>query len=76
MRTARAPSGDSAFAAAVAAYGQLLRGDTNMGGFGFADARRLAQRANVGDYWRREFVQLTEMAERHQQLALGGASGK
>jgi Ca-activated chloride channel family protein len=76
VRTARAPGGDSAFAAAVAAYGQLLRGDTNMGSFSIADARRLAQSARVDDYWRREFFQLTELAERHQQLALGGASGK
>lgn len=76
VRSARAPSGDSAFAAAVAAYGQLLRGDTNMGRFGFADARALAQRASLDNWWRREFVQLTELAERHQQLALGGASGK
>jgi Ca-activated chloride channel homolog len=76
VRSARAPSGDTAFAAAVAAYGQLLRGDTNLNGFSFADSRRLAQRARVDDFWRREFVRLTELAERHQQLALGGASGK
>ena len=37
---ARPASGDMAFAAAVAAYGQLLRGDTNLRGFSFADARR------------------------------------
>ena len=76
VRTARAPSGDSAFAAAVAAYGQLLRGDSHMGRFGFADARALAQRASLDSWWRREFVRLTELAERQQQLALGGASGK
>jgi Ca-activated chloride channel family protein len=76
VRSARAPSGDTAFAAAVAAYGQLLRGDNHLNGFSFADSRRLAQRARTDDYWRREFVRLTELAERHQQLALGGASGK
>ena len=37
-------TGDTAFAAAVAAYGQLLRGDTNLGDFSFADARALAER--------------------------------
>ncbi|HEY0326626.1 MAG TPA: VWA domain-containing protein, partial [Allosphingosinicella sp.] len=42
IRTARAPAGDTAFASAVAAYGQLLRGDTNLGRFSFADARALA----------------------------------
>ncbi len=76
VRTARAPVGDTAFAAAVAAYGQLLRGDSNLNGFSFADSRRLAQRARTDDYWRGEFVRLTELAERQQQLALGGASGK
>ena len=62
---------ERAAAGAVAAYGQLLRGDTNLGRFGFADARRLAERARLDDYWRREFVRLTELAER-QQLAGGG----
>jgi Ca-activated chloride channel family protein len=63
MATARAPSGDTAFAVAVAAYGQLLRGDTNLGRFTFADARRLAERAPMGDWWRREFVRLAQAAE-------------
>ena len=63
IRSARAPAGDTAFAAAVAAYGQLLRGDTNLGRFTFADARVLAQRARLGDYWRREFVRLIDAAE-------------
>lgn len=71
IRSARAPAGDSAFAAAVAAYGQLLRGDTNMGRFTFADARMLAERGAGDDFWRREFVGLTQLAER-QRLAMGG----
>jgi len=70
-RTARAPSGDTAFVVAVAAYGQLLRGDTNLADFSFADARRLAQRSRLDDYWRREFIALTELAER-QRFAGGG----
>jgi Ca-activated chloride channel family protein len=74
--SARAPVGDMAFVAAVAAYGQLLRGDTNLGSFGFADARRLAERASLDDFWRREFVQLAGLADQRRQLALGGASGK
>jgi Ca-activated chloride channel family protein len=65
IRTARAPTGDTAFAAAVAAYGQLLRGDTNLGRFSFAEARALAGRARARDFWRREFITLTEAAERH-----------
>lgn len=71
LRRAQAPAGDTAFVAAVAAYGQILRGDTVMNGFTFADARRLAERARLDDFWRREFVRLTELAER-QQLAGGG----
>jgi Ca-activated chloride channel homolog len=63
---ARAPAGDFAFIAAVAGYGQLLRGDTNLGDFSFADARAMAA-ANAGrNYWRQEFVRLTELAERHR----------
>jgi Ca-activated chloride channel family protein len=66
VASARPPQGDSAFAAAVAGYGQLLRGDTNMGNFSFADARRLAEPTAGGNYWRREFVRLTELAERQR----------
>jgi Ca-activated chloride channel family protein len=66
VRGARAPAGDSAFVAAVAAYGQLLRGDTNMGRFTFADARALAAPVAGGNYWRREFVSLVDLAGRRQ----------
>jgi Ca-activated chloride channel family protein len=68
---ARAPQGDVAFIAAVAAYGQLLRGDTNMGRFTFADARALAARHAGENYWRREFVTLLDLAGR-RRLAMGG----
>jgi Ca-activated chloride channel family protein len=73
VASARAPRGDSAFAAAVAAYGQRLRGDPWLGQFGFADARRLAQGAAGGDWWRREFLRLTELAEQH--AVKGAAAG-
>jgi len=66
VESARPPVGDSAFAAAVAGYGQLLRGDTNLGRFSFADVRRLAEPEAGGNYWRREFVRLTELAERRR----------
>jgi len=69
--TARPPSGDFAFIAAVAGYGQLLRGDTNLGRFGFADVRALAAPTAGRNYWRREFVALTELAER-RRLAMSG----
>ncbi len=71
IAAARPPAGDSAFAAAVAGYGQLLRGDTNLGRFSFADARRLAEPAAGQNYWRREFVRLTALAERRQLASAG-----
>ncbi|MEQ8771466.1 MAG: DUF3520 domain-containing protein, partial [Erythrobacter sp.] len=61
FRSARAPSGDFAFASSVAAFGQLLRGDTLMNGFSFADTRALA--GEQDDYWRQEFLKLTELAD-------------
>ena len=57
---ARPPSGDMAFAVAVAAYGQKLRGDTYLGRYDFADIRRLA--GTPTGYWRSEFVKLAELA--------------
>ena len=53
--------GDMAFAVAVAGFGQKLRGDTYLGGFGFTDIRALA--GTQDDYWRQEFVKLTQLAE-------------
>ena len=76
IASARAPTGDSAFAAAVAAYGQLLRGDTNLGRFSFADARLLASRANMDDYWREEFLGLTRLAQRQRFAGGDGKSGE
>ena len=61
---ARAPGGDMAFVTAVAAFGQLLRGDTYLGDFDFGDIRQLASRSGRSrDYWRSEFFGLTELAE-------------
>jgi Ca-activated chloride channel family protein len=72
IASARAPRGDSAFAAAVAGYGQLLRGDANLGRFTFADARRLAEAGAGDNYWRREFLRLTELAERQRFASADG----
>jgi Ca-activated chloride channel homolog len=60
ITTARAPQGDMAFATAVAAFGQKLRGDKYLGNFGFSDIRRLAGAPK--NYLREEFVKLTEIA--------------
>ncbi len=72
IANARPAAGDTAFAAAVAAYGQLLRGDTRLNGFSFADARRLAAAGAGGNYWRREFIGLTELAQRHRFASADG----
>jgi Ca-activated chloride channel family protein len=61
LDTSLPPQGDMAFAAAVAAFGQKLRGDTRLGNLNFADIRHLA--GNPDGYWRQEFVKLTELAE-------------
>jgi Ca-activated chloride channel family protein len=66
------PKGDAAFAAAVAAYGQKLRGDPWLGDFTFADVRRLASNGNTRDWWRQEFLRLAELAERQGR---DGSSG-
>ncbi|MGB3797966.1 MAG: YfbK domain-containing protein, partial [Alteraurantiacibacter sp.] len=61
LANARPARGDMAFAAAVAAYGQALRGDTLLGNFGYDDAVSLAGRQD--GYWREEFLQLAALAE-------------
>ncbi|TIX50615.1 vWA domain-containing protein [Alteraurantiacibacter aquimixticola] len=61
MDRAGTARGDMAFASAVAAYGQILRGDTLLNGFGFDDTVELAGRQD--GYWREEFVQLAQLAD-------------
>ncbi|WP_439540812.1 vWA domain-containing protein [Sphingomonas sp.] len=60
LRTAAAPSGDMAFATAVAALGQKLRGDKYLGGYSYAAIRGLA--GNPQGYWRNEFLKLAQLA--------------
>ncbi|WP_302053766.1 vWA domain-containing protein [Sphingomonas tagetis] len=60
LRTAGAPSGDMAFACAVAAFGQKLRGDKYLGRYSYADIRGLA--GNPQGYWRNEFLKLAQLA--------------
>lgn len=54
------PRGDFAFATAVAAFGQVLRGDNLMNGFTHEDIGTLA--GNQDNYWRQEFIQLNALA--------------
>ncbi len=65
LSTRRAPQGDFAFAAAVAAYGQKLRADPLMGNFGFDDIQKLA--GPQDNYWRQEFVRLAAVADSMQR---------
>ncbi len=58
--SAAAPTGDMAFAAAVAAFGQKLRGDKYLGDYSFADIRALA--GDADGYWRQQFLKLTQLA--------------
>ncbi|MEP3051033.1 MAG: VWA domain-containing protein [Erythrobacter sp.] len=60
MMRARAPRGDFAFASAVAAYGQILRGDELMMGFDHDDVGELA--GTQDNFWRQEFIQLNSLA--------------
>ena len=57
---AAAPSGDFAFAASVAAFGQLLRGDELMMGFDHGDVSLLA--GDQSELLRREFLGLNTAA--------------
>ncbi|MCK0098191.1 von Willebrand factor type A domain-containing protein [Qipengyuania sp. S6317L1] len=68
--SARAPRGDFAFAAAVAAYGQLLRGDELMMDFSHDDVGTLAGRQ--ANFWRQEFLELNALAGAASSSARGG----
>jgi len=61
MRTAQAPSGDMAFITSVAAFGQRLRGDKYLNGFGYPQIGGLAGASD--NYWRSEFARLVRLAE-------------
>lgn len=60
LRGAGQPSGDMAFAVAVAAFGQKLRGDKYLGDYDFGNIGLLT--GTGGDYWRQEFRQLNDLA--------------
>lgn len=62
---ATAPDDDARFAAAIAGFGQLLRGGTMLGHWGWADAIALAEGARGGDPfgYRGEAVQLMRLAQ-------------
>ncbi|QGP81202.1 vWA domain-containing protein [Sphingobium sp. CAP-1] len=72
LATAARPQGDMAFAVAVAAFGQKLRGDTRLGGFTYGDIERLA--GSQSGYWRQEFIQLASLADTGRRSAWGGSA--
>ena len=59
---------DVIFSTAVASFGQLLRGDTRLGGWGYDDVLRLAQQGKGEDTfgYRSEFIRLVRLAETAQ----------
>ncbi len=61
-------SQDVIFSTAVASFGQLLRGDTRLGGWSFEDVLRLAQQGKGEDPfgYRSEFIRLVRLAETAQ----------
>jgi Ca-activated chloride channel homolog len=60
LSASRPPAGDMAFVTAVAAFGQKLRGDKQMGSYSWSDIRTLAGQQN--GYLREEFLKLTNLA--------------
>ena len=54
-------AGDFAFASAVAAFGQKLRGDALLDGFTYPQLVSLA--GPQTDFWRQEFLQLVKTAD-------------
>jgi Ca-activated chloride channel family protein len=70
IRSAQAPTGDFAFAVAVAAFGQKLRADNLLGDFGFDDIERLS--GSQGDFYRQEFRKLVGVADGLGEPRSGG----
>jgi Ca-activated chloride channel family protein len=64
IAAARAPAGDMAFAAAVAAYGQKLKLDVHLANFGWSQISGLA--GPVQEVWRQEFLKLVDLAAAQQ----------
>ncbi|OAO02847.1 hypothetical protein A8B75_11115, partial [Sphingomonadales bacterium EhC05] len=61
LAKAQPPRGDMAFAVAVAAFGQKLRGDKYLGDYDFDNIGDLS--GNGGDFWRQEFRKLNDLAQ-------------
>ena len=72
LRNAPMPSGDLAFAVAVAGFAQKLRGDDLLGDWGYADVKRLAGSQwgfSQQAWWRSEFLRLVDRADAQTRTA-------
>jgi len=79
LARAAAPRGDMAFAVAVAAFGQKLRGDPLLGTYSYAQIAALG--GGQRDFWRQEFGRLVGVAgsldaRRPEAEAQTGAGGQ
>lgn len=75
LKAAAAPTGDFAFAAAVAGFGQKLRGDPLLDGFSYQQLASLAGKQD--DFYRQEFVKLAGVASGMTDLrTMGGGEGQ
>jgi Ca-activated chloride channel family protein len=76
---ARQPSNALQFSAAVAAFGQKLRGGAHLGDFGFDDIRGLARAARRPDEngYRADFIRLVGLADSltHEPLVTASTDG-
>lgn len=74
--TSAQASSDWRFAAAVAAFGQQLRGTSYLGAWSYTDTARLAKSSLGSDAqgYRRNFVQLVELAQALQTPGSAGAA--
>ena len=63
------PSGDTAFALSVAAFGQILKGGHYTGNFGYNDVIELASQGRGDDPYgyRAEFINLVRLAQTHSR---------
>lgn len=68
IAAAKAPTGDMAFATAVAAYGQKLRGDDMVAGLSWDAVRALA-----GNQWQPSRKQFITLVDKAAALSKGGA---
>lgn len=65
LATSSMPTGDFAFATAVGAFGQKLRGDPMLADYSWRNVERLAGRQD--DFYRQEFIKLVGLAGASQE---------